>query len=231
MIIIRTLRKNRYITAIIITLVIFVLGFILGAATSERKLVEIEQLSRQQDADFNSLQFQFSYLENVPKEQSCIVLSRTLESNLKTLGPSLKKIEGYEASGDVKNPDYVLLKRKYIIGNLRYWLLAEKSKQLCGTDAISVLYFHERGCEQCGDEGYIFDQLKQRLGDNLLVFSIDASVEEPVIDILRAQYKIYSFPSLVINGKTYQGYMSTQQILTEICPKYNSTYDFCKGYG
>lgn len=226
----RTLRTNRYVAAIVITLVIFVLGFILGAATSERKILEIEQLSRQQEADFSSLQFQFSYLENVPKEQSCVVLSRTLESNLKTLGPSLKKIEGYEASGDVKNPDYVLLKRKYTIANLRYWLLAEKSKQLCGTDEVSMLYFYERGCKQCNDEGYILEQLKQRLGDNLLIFPIDASVEEPVIDILRAQYKIYGFPSLVIDGKTYPNYMSMQQILTEICPKYSSDNEACKGY-
>ena len=126
----RTLRTNRYIAAIVITFVIFVLGFILGAATSERKILEIEQLSRQQEADFSSLQFQFSYLENVPVEESCVVLSRTLESNLKTLGPSLKKMEGYEASGDTKNPDYVLLKRKYTIANLRYWLLAEKAYYL-----------------------------------------------------------------------------------------------------
>mgnify|MGYP001609171339 FL=1 len=47
----RTLRTNRYIAAIVITFVIFVLGFILGAATSERKILEIEQLSRQQEAD------------------------------------------------------------------------------------------------------------------------------------------------------------------------------------
>lgn len=226
----RTLRTNRYVAAIVITLVIFVLGFILGAATSERKILEIEQLSRQQEADFSSLQFQFSYLENVPKEQSCVVLSRTLESNLKTLGPSLKKIEGYEASGDVKNSDYILLKRKYTIANLRYWLLAEKSKQLCGTDEVSILYFYQRSCEKCNDEGYIFDQLKQRLGDNLLIFPIDATIEEPVIDILRAQYKIYSFPSLVIDGKTYPDYMSMQQILTEICPKYSSDNEACKGY-
>ena len=226
----RTLRTNRYIAAVVITVVVFVLGFILGAATSERKILELEQLSRQQEADFSSLQFQFSYLENVPKEQSCIVLSRTLESNLKTLGPSLKKIEGYEASGDTKNPDYVLLKRKYTIANLRYWLLAEKSKQLCATDAVSVLYFYERGCKKCNDEGYILEQLKQRLGDNLLVFPIDASIEEPVTDILRAQYKIYGFPSLVIDAKTYSDYMSMQQILTEICPKYHTDYDFCKGY-
>ncbi|MBI4177639.1 MAG: hypothetical protein HY516_04725 [Candidatus Aenigmarchaeota archaeon] len=225
----RKLRKKRYVAAIIITFVIFVLGFILGAATSERKIFEIEQLSRQQDADFSSLQFQFSYLESVPREQSCVVLSRTLESNLKTLGPSLKKLEGYEASSDTTNPDYILLKRKYTVANLRYWLLAEKSKQLCGTDAVSVLYFYEKGCQQCNDEGYILEQLKQRLGDSLLVFPIDASIDEPVIDILRAQYKIYGFPSLVIDGKTYANYMPMKEILAEICPKYKEGNGVCGG--
>ncbi|MBI2085662.1 MAG: hypothetical protein HYT71_04075 [Candidatus Aenigmarchaeota archaeon] len=226
----RKLTKNRYVAAFLVTVVVFVLGFILGSATSERKILELEQLSRQQDADFSSLQFQFSYLENVPPEQSCVVLSRTLESNLKTLGPSLKKIEGYEASGDTKNLDYILLKRKYTVANLRYWLLAEKSKLMCGTDEVSILYFYGKGCSQCGDESYILEQLKQRLGDSLLIFPIDASIDEPVTDILRAQYKIYGFPSLVIDGKTYPNYMSMPEILTEICPKYYGDYEFCGGY-
>ncbi|MBI3412930.1 MAG: hypothetical protein HY051_02505 [Candidatus Aenigmarchaeota archaeon] len=226
----RKLRTGRYVAAFVITLLIFVLGFILGAATSEKKILEIEQLSRQQEADFGSLQFQFSYLESVPQEGSCVVLSRTLESNLKTLGPSLKKIEGYEATGDVTNANYIILKRKYTIANLRYWLLAEKSKKLCGTDEASILYFFERDCEKCKDQGYILEQLKRRLGDSLLIFPIDASIEEPVTDILRAQYKIYGFPSLVIEGTTYSSYMSMQQILAEICPLYSSDYEPCKGY-
>ena len=226
----RKLQTSRYIAAFTLTLLVFVLGFILGAATSEKKILEIERLSRQQEADFSSLQFQFSYLESVPQNESCVVLSRTLESNLRTLGPSLKKIEGYEASGDITNPDYILLKRKYTIANLRYWLLAERSKQLCGTDEVSILYFYERGCEKCGDQGYVLDQLKQRLGDNVLVFSVDASIEEPVIDILRAQYRIYGFPSLVIEGQTHSSYMSMPQILTEICPKYKGEHDTCRGY-
>ncbi len=224
------IKMDKYLAAGMITVAIFVLGFILGTIMSERKILEIGQLSRQQEADFSSLQFQFSYLESVPENESCVVISRTLESNLKTLGPTLKKIEGYESSGDTSNPDYIILKRKYTIANLRYWLLAGKSKDMCGSDSVSILYFNSRNCDKCGDEGYILEQLKQNLGDSLLVFSIDSQLDEPMIDILRAQYKIYDFPSLVIDGTTYGKFMSIREVLSTICPKYNETFNVCKGY-
>ncbi|MFH0890080.1 MAG: hypothetical protein V1836_02975 [Candidatus Aenigmatarchaeota archaeon] len=226
----RGIKKDKYLAAAFITAAIFVLGFVLGTMMSERKILELEQLSRQQEADFSSLQFQFSYLESVPKNESCIVISRTLESNLKTLGPTLKKIEGYESSGDTSNPDYIVLKRKYTIANLRYWLLAEKSKEMCGSDSVSVLYFNNKDCSKCNDEGYILEQLKQNLGDSLLVFSIDSQLEESMIDILRAQYKIYDFPSLVIDGITYGKFMTMNEILSAVCPNYNETFSVCKGY-
>lgn len=224
------MNKERYFVAAFITMLLFSMGFLLGTFFNEKKVQEIEKIAKKQEADLNSLQFQFSYLQSLPANESCVALSRILESNLKILDPAIKRIESYEQSGDTNNEDYIIVKRKYIITNLRYWLLSDQSKKLCGTDAVNILYFYSKSCDRCGDEGYILDQLKKMFGDRLLVFPIDASITEPMIDVLRSQYKIYSFPNLVIEGRTIDKFLSMEEVLSEICPLYKNYYAECEGY-
>ncbi|MFH0832379.1 MAG: hypothetical protein V1900_01495 [Candidatus Aenigmatarchaeota archaeon] len=226
----RKLSKERYMVTGFITILLFSLGFFLGSFLNEKKIEDIEKIAKEQESDLNSLQFQFSYLQSLPANESCVVLSRILESNLKILGAVIQRIEAYEQSGDANNEDYIIVKRKYIVANLRYWLLADQSKKLCGTDVVNVLYFHSKNCDRCGDEGYILDQMKKMFGDRLLVFPIDATIAEPMIDVLRAQYKIYSFPNLVIEGKTIDKFLTMEEMFREICPLYKNDYTECEGY-
>ncbi|NOR85520.1 hypothetical protein GQ473_05370, partial [archaeon] len=131
----RRIRKNKYMLAGALTIIIFTMGLMLGLLINEQKLNYIQQLSKTQNADYASLQFQFNYIENLKnteltKEEKCDVLSATLENNLKLLSPALEKLEAYELNGDIENEDYILLKREYTIANLRYWILAEKSNTM-----------------------------------------------------------------------------------------------------
>jgi len=232
----RRTKKSRYILAFFVTVVIFLLGFLLGITISSGKIEYIESLYKRQTADLESLQFQYAFLDTLKNDSSpnetCSAISAILENNLKLLGPAQDKLEGYEMSGDVNNEDYRIVKRKYMIANLRYWLLAQKSKEVCNSDLVSILYFYTQDCGVCKDQGFILSQLKNIFEDNLLIFPMDASItEEPTIDILRRKYKIYHFPSLVIEGKTFEGFLSKNEILSLICPLYKKDYPACEGFG
>lgn len=231
----RKTKRSRYILAFFVTVIIFLLGFLLGLTLSSMKIKYVENLYKAQSADYESLQFQYAFLDMLNNgsnsNETCSALSAILENNLKLLGPAQDKIEGYEISGDIHNEDYRIIKRKYMIANLRYWLLAEKSKEICGNDVVSILYFYRQDCGSCGDEGFILSQLKNIFGDRLLIFNMDAGItEEPVIDILRRKYKIYDFPSLVIEGETFTGFLSKNDILKRICPLYREVYPGCEGF-
>jgi len=232
----RSIKKSRYIFAFVITLLIFSLGFLLGIVTNDYKLSEIEKVYQKQSADLESLQFQYTFLnEHMPVEgnETCTVIEATLENNLRTLGGFQERIEFYKVNSNIVNLndyEYNILKRKYIIANLRYWLLAEKNRQICNSDTVSVLYFYAQDCGECNNQGFILSQLKNIFGDNLLVFPIDASVDEPMIDILRREYKIYSFPSIIIEGETYGNFMGKKGILKIICPLFKKKYEICDPY-
>jgi len=231
----RKTKRSRYFLAFFVTVVIFLLGFLLGLTISSGKIEYIENLYKSQSADYESLQFQYVFLDMLENEsnpnETCSAISAILENNLKLLGPAQDKIEGYEISGDINNEDYRIIKRKYMIANLRYWLLAERSKEVCGSDMVSIIYFYDQNCESCRDQGFILSQLKSIFEDNLLIFPMDASItEEPTIDILRRKYKIYEFPTLVIEEKTFKGFLSKSDILKEICPLYKKDYPVCEGF-
>ncbi len=231
----RKTKKSRYVLALFVTVVIFLLGFLLGLTISSGKIEYLENLYKSQSADYESLQFQYAFLDMISNEsnpnETCSVISAILENNLKLLGPAQDKIEGYEISGDINNEDYRIIKRKYMIANLRYWLLAQKSEEVCENDMISVLYFYNQNCGSCRDQGFILSQLKNIFEDNILIFHMDASItEEPIIDILRRKYKIYEFPSLVIEDETFKGFLSKNDILQRICPLYKENYPACEGF-
>ena len=66
--------------------------------------------------------------------------------------------------------------------------------------------------------------------DDLRAGPSAAITEEPIIDILRRKYKIYDFPTLVINDKTFEGFLSKDDILQKICPLYEKDYPVCEGF-
>ncbi len=226
----RTLDKNKYIFAAALTLIIFSLGILLGMVINEQKIKYMERIAKEQEVEFSSLQFQYLYLDSLKDYERCPVVSKTLENNLKTLAPILEEIQRYEQSGDLKDPAYITLKRKYILANLRYWLLAEVSKESCKNEIVTIFYFYSQECKNCHNQGFILTHLKQIFGDRLLIFPIDSSFDkEPMISILNAKYNITEFPTIVIEKEIHPGFMQKDEILKEICSRYKTPQPECEG--
>ncbi len=53
----RTLKKDKYIAAAILTVIIFTLGLLMGLVINEYKIKYMEQLAKEQEVEFSSLQF------------------------------------------------------------------------------------------------------------------------------------------------------------------------------
>lgn len=225
----RTLNKNKYALVAIMTVIIFILGLLLGLVTNEYKIKYMERIANEQEVEFSSLQFQYLYLDALKDYERCPVVSKTLENNLKTLAPILDELERHELNGDTEDPTYITLKRKYILANLRYWLLAQVSKESCENDIITIFYFYTPECKNCHNQGFALTHLKQIFSDRLLIYPIDSSFDkEPMITILNAKYNITQYPTLIIEKDIHPGFMSKDDILKNICHKFNTEQPECK---
>ena len=229
----RNMKKARYMLAVIITVAVFMLGILTGINIENNRYKRMEKLAKEQETEFNSLQLQYIFLEQLGENESCAVILGILENNLRTLDPILKKIESYETNGNINDEDYINLKRQYTIANLRYWILAKKSQKICKTDLVNILYFYTTDCESCKDQGFILSYLKSNFGDQLLVFPIDANLDEPNVRILKTMYNISSvssYPILIIEEKKFEKFMSKKEILKQICPLYKKQWELCEGF-
>lgn len=222
-----TSSKNKYFAAGVATLIVFVLGILLGIVIDQKKYEYVTGLAMEQEVEFNSLQVQYLYLDNLDGPNSCKVIEQTLENNLRMFQPILERLIDYEENKQYNN-EYELLKRKYLLANIRYDLLAQRSKAECGTDLVRVLYFYNSDCKICGDQGFLLSNLKDSLEDKLLVFPIDMDfTKEPILSVLSTQYDVTKFPTLVIEDTKYTGFQDKAALISKICPLYKEKTGIC----
>ena len=206
----RSVSRERYVVAAIITGLIFLLGLSLGFLLNDQRVQLLTKESRLQELDFKSLQLQYLLINDLTGRSvnTCNVLRVTLEESIKSLDESLERLETYQQNTPFDSEELFMLQRLYIQDNLRYWQFAERAKNECDMEFVSILYFFsQEKCSACPDQGVILTYYKKKFGDNLLVFPIDIDMEasEPLITLVRENYDVQKYPAIVIADTAFSG--------------------------
>ena len=227
----RKISKDKYILAFILTSIIFILGLTLGMLFDNLRVKWAEGENKEQEVDYLSLQFQYLYLTTLKdKNASCSVLHTSMEKSIGDLSDSLQTFMNYKEQTKINKKEYELVGRVYILDNLKYWLFAKKTKEECDLDVVNVLYFYsEANCPICPRQGIILTYFKKVFGDKLLVFPIDVDYEEqePTITILKNQYRITRYPTLIIEDEKYEGVISNEELKKIICASFKHEEEIC----
>jgi len=221
----RKVSKHKYLIAAAVALLIFSLGIMLGMVVDNERFRWVINKGEEQDVSYQSLQFQYLYLNTVigSDNESCTVLRAQLEDTLSDLGSTLDKLVNFQQDSSLNKDDFDLIKRKYLVDNLEYWLFAQKAKRLCKSDLVTILYFYSgTKCDICPNQGVVLTYYKKKYEDRLLVFPIDVDLEpkEPIIKILRKRYQIYNYPSIVVEDKMYEGVVEKDALGGIICDNF-----------
>lgn len=230
----RKISKGRYFLAFLITLVVFVLGLLLGLVIESKRIQLISLQDQQQELNFNSLQLQYQFIDLFGEEKNCPALQKTFEESIKNLETARTKLETYLEESNLNKKEFNALKREYTLAQIRFWLLTKKTRDICALEHSIIFYFYadDDQCSQCADQAFLLTYLKNKFDIHLLNFAFDAQFEEePLIGILKSTYNIEQYPTLIINGKKFEGFTSQRAILQEICPAYKKTkIDLCQDY-
>ncbi len=228
----RNLSKDKYIIAGAITLGIFLLGLFLGLAIEGKRVNYIESVSRKQNLDFSSLQLQYAFIDQLSQEKNCLAVQKTFEQNINNLESTRIRLENFDRDAKLNKDEFDLLKNEYMLAQIRYWLLAQRTKKLCGNDIVNILYFYsdQKECPDCDKQAFVLTYLKKKFKDKLLVFSFDSKFEsEPMIPLLKKTYNITTFPTIVIEGNPKYGLTDKNTILNVVCGYYKEKIENCEG--
>jgi hypothetical protein len=227
----RKVDVKKHLFALVITALIFTVGILIGLGLSEERINFMSESIGEQQIEYESLQMQLLYLTG-QEEKNCEVLLKSLERNIYDLENSRVKLENYIAGDESESFD--LVKRDYMLTEIRYWLLANEVEEVCASDAVNVLFFYEKDevCGDCSTQGYILTYLKDRLGENFLVFSLDVGFDEPMIQILKEGYGVEELPAVVFDNVTFNGLAEKEELFKEFCDKHRDSdnYGVCEEY-
>lgn len=220
-----------YLAVGVISLLIFSLGFLLSAQIDNERITRVEKATQLQELNYKSLQFQQLYLNTLTNNtESCPVFELSLQSSINTLTDSLERMEAYKASANFNRDEFGELSRNYVLDNLRYWLFAKRTKELCSLDFATVLYFYsDSNCGICPDQGVVLSYYKKLFGDRLLVFPINSDIEgtEASVSMLKKRYNVTVYPTIIVGEARYEGVVSRTELLPVICGSFAEPPNEC----
>jgi len=194
--------------------VVFLSGFSIGFLINDFKQQDLSSdLSSIKDfVEKNDVEI--SLMDYLNDNISCDYLSlraSTINERTHELGI---KVETYENNNGILNDEYYALKKSYINSLINNWINVQKAKELCDLNYSTILYFYnlKEDCPQCAQQAIVLSSIKDLYGANALIYSIDSTLGLDSVNILRYSYNITEFPSLVINGEVYFGYVSFSDI-------------------
>ena len=224
----RKVNWKKHLLTLFITLIIFVVGILIGLKLSDQRISYTEDVATQQKLEYESLQLQLLYLSE--NKENCDLLFSTLDRNLYDLEQQRLRLEQYIASSS--DVEYDLIKKEYLLTEIRYWMLAKDAKTFCEADFVPILFFYLRNedCELCSTQGHILTYAKDKLKQKVLIFSLDAASEDPMVKLLKNSFNVTSSPSIVINTELYAGLIKKDLLLQEVCSHFASTPPYCEEF-
>lgn len=203
-----------YFIALVVSGVIFTTGLLLGTQINEAKvsslekdISELEQMRNLQDTNMQL----FSSLG----EQSCVALEYYLETLVPELDELGSRVDYYESSADSKrysSEEYLEMKESYMLLQVRYWILTKNLERNCGEEVNDIIYFYSNeDCDNCKDQGIILSGLKRENPD-IMIFSLDTSLNVSTIEILRHSFNTTECPTTIINGQVKSGLQNKSEI-------------------
>ena len=213
------------ITTLILTSLLFFSGF-LDDRREEAVLVRMANVVE----DYEQLQSLLLMSEIFGEESTCVTLGSALSEMNRELWELGVKIDAYREATEqfFKDPFYQEQKRKFNSKEALYFTVLTKMGEKCPLQPAIITYFYKKKeeCPSCDDQSFVLVDLKRELENMdaevvLAVFSFDADLNLPTVEVLMRSYNVTSFPCMVIGGEAHCGIFNKEQTLDLLCAKSN----------
>ncbi len=186
-----------------ITTLVFLIGFLVGDYASTFQEDVLSDMRDNIYAEVASSEALYSFMADQP----CNVQLEDFSAHLDKMNERLRAAEEKVGWRELSS-----IKAYYFATEIKHYLLINAINEKCSGKYIPVFYFYSNeNCKYCLEQGLELDTLKKE-NPLIMIYAFDADNLSPLVTSLVAEYKISELPAIVINGITYGGFQSKDDL-------------------
>ncbi|MFH1402872.1 MAG: hypothetical protein ABIH11_01220 [Candidatus Altiarchaeota archaeon] len=217
--------KSIFLKAFVITLIIFASVYSLNVYLNSMREESLDERMAEILEDFEEMQALTTMMRVFGENASCIAL----ETNIKLLDTKIwkmgEKIDSYrELTREYMNdPYYNIQKKKFNRQEVIYLSLLKEMKQQCDMNQTEILYFYRRSefCPDCDKQSYVLNYFNQKIDPEIAVFSFDADLDLPSVNVLLGIYNVTEYPCVVVGDRAHCSLLDREQMTEILCSTSN----------
>ena len=214
-----------YVLAFVITLIIFGIGVFLGVNLSKSELEKTKsQVGTLNDRIVSMQILMLTSSDSLGFNESMLcemyeTAAEEFEQEAWEIGEQIDYLEVQRGISDRE------LKSTYSELEFRNYMLTNLIRNRCNVTIHTILYFYsndDKKCSNCFSQGIELFEARRRLletGVPVRIYSFDGDLDIQLITMLKTHYDVRSYPTLVIDGTVYHGFMSSSEILSHVLPQ------------
>ena len=203
--------KKTFVKIFLITTMIFVIGIFVGFSidTIRNDIISSELSNANLETD--SYIISEMYLKD---SNNYCSIADSMISHIANITEYLgSNLEEYGKMRMFRKESYDHLLRRYYTYELRFWMLVKEYKIKCNKKIVDILYFFGPNDIDSTKQGYVLTAIRKKYQPNFMVFSFNADFnKEPSLFLVKKTYNITVTPTLIINGKKYEGFKDMHQL-------------------
>ncbi len=199
-----TNRKRVFWEALVLTVVVFLFGMLIGIAFESNKLTEINDYYIRSETSVMDA-FALNAFTDLD-DNSCDVLANANLDFANKIYEEALILERYENAGKLTE-GMEILHKKYDVLRTFLWINTIKAVEKCGREYDTVVYLYESKSEDLTKKATqnvwskILTDLKGEYGDEIILIPLAADADLVSLDSILDNYDIEHYPVVIINEK------------------------------
>ncbi|MBS3149856.1 hypothetical protein J4455_04165 [Candidatus Woesearchaeota archaeon] len=212
-------KRTMLLISLVITTLIFLAGFLLGYSLDKSRISDVVEKLEEDDFQRDSYVTEQKFL-NLFHGDVCYLTTQRLNDLSKHLAETGKVLTDYEVRGIFNDNEYLSLKKRYFVSEIKFYILLKELKDNCNYDRYVILFFYDQNNRESIQQGYILDAVVRRL-QNITVLSIDRELSnDPSVSALINYYNITFGPTIIVNFEDkYEGLTNVNEVIDIINKK------------
>lgn len=203
-------KKGVFVKAALAVIIIFSAAILFGYYVESQSYAYTEkQISGLEEGVESALLFSLFVQTHNNTDSMCLVLKNQLEETAQNTYNIYGALEESKSTSIFNK--YDVLRKKYFLANMRFYLMLKSYVQNCDDDNLyPILFFYStyNACPECVAQGKVLDEVRAECS-NVRVYAFPADTEDlSMIKAFKAYYGITSVPALVINDQKFDNLLN-----------------------